>query len=97
MNSGGHITDEHDTMYEILAYLHANPDAQDTFEGIVEWWLLDQSIKRQSERVKQALAELTARGLVVARIGTDSRVHYSIDRSKRDEIESVLKARPQTI
>jgi len=81
--------------YQILAYLHANPDAQDTLEGIVEWWLLDQNIKRQSERVKQALAQLTERGLIVARMGTDSRVHYGVDRSKRDEIELLLKHWPQ--
>ena len=28
----------------ILAYLSDNPDAGDTFEGIVEWWLLNQRI-----------------------------------------------------
>ena len=95
MNSGGDKAGEVDMAHQILAYLHANPDAQDTLEGIIEWWLLDQNIKRQSERVKQALAQLTARGLIVARMGTDSRVHYGIDRSKRDEIESLLKHWPQ--
>lgn len=97
MNSGEQTTDERDPLYQILAYLHANPDAQDTLEGIVEWWLLDQNIRRQTERVKQALAELTARGLIVARMGSDSRVHYGIDRTKRNEIESFLKNWPGTI
>lgn len=95
MNSGGQTTDEPDTDYQILAYLHANPEAQDTLEGIVEWWLLDQKISRQTERVKQALAELIERGLIVARIGTDSRVHYGIERNKLEEIESVLKNWPR--
>ena len=95
LNSGGDKAGEVDMAHQILAYLHANPDAQDTLEGIIEWWLLDQNIKRQSERVKQALAQLTERGLIVARMGTDSRVHYGIDRSKRDEIESLLKHWPQ--
>jgi len=95
LNSGGDKAGEVDMAHQILAYLHANPDAQDTLEGIIEWWLLDQNIKRQSEAVKQALVQLTARGLVVARMGTDSRVHYGIDRSKRDEIESLLKHSPQ--
>lgn len=97
MNSGGQTTDEPDTDYQILAYLHANPEAQDTLEGIVEWWLLDQKISRQTERVKQALAQLIERGLIVTRIGTDSRVHYGIDRNRRDEIESCLKNWPGTI
>jgi len=95
LNSGVDKAGEVEVAHHILAYLHANPDAQDTLEGIIEWWLLDQNIKRQSERVKQALAQLTARGLIVARMGTDSRVHYGIDRSKRDEIESLLKDWPQ--
>jgi hypothetical protein len=84
-------------MYQILAYLHANPDAQDTLEGIVEWWLLDQDIRRQTERVEQALAELAGRGLIVARMGSDSRVHYGIDRNKRDEIGSILNNWPQAV
>lgn len=96
MNSGGDNAGEVDVAHQILAYLHANPDAQDTLEGIIEWWLLDQNIKRQSERVRQALAQLTARGLIVARMGTDSRVHYGIDRSKRDEIEALLEHWPET-
>jgi len=95
LNSGGDKAGEANMAHQILAYLHANPDAQDTLEGIIEWWLLDQNIKRQSERVKQALAQLTERGLIVSRMGTDSRVHYGIDRSKRDEIESLLKHWPQ--
>jgi plasmid stabilization system protein ParE len=95
LNSGGDKAGEVEMAHQILAYLHANPDAQDTLEGIIEWWLLDQNIKRQSERVKQALAQLIERGLIVARMGTDSRVHYGIDRSKRDEIDSLLKHWPQ--
>jgi hypothetical protein len=27
--------------YEILEYLLRNPDAGNTIEGIVEWWLLE--------------------------------------------------------
>lgn len=94
MNSGGQ-SEEADTAYQILSYLHANPDAQDTLEGIVEWWLLDQKIRQQTECVKTALAHLYARGLIVARMGTDSRVHYGINRSKLEEIESLLGTGPR--
>lgn len=94
LNSGGQ-SDEAETAYQILSYLHANPDAQDTLEGIVEWWLLDQKIRQQTECVKTALAHLTTRGLIVARMGTDSRVHYGINRSKLEEIESLLRNWPR--
>ena len=96
MNSGGQPGEECDIAYHILAYLHANPEAQDTLEGIVEWWLLEQKIRQQTESVKKALADLTERELIVARLGTDSRVHYGIDRSKRNEIETLLKRWPGT-
>lgn len=95
MNSGEQTTNDPEVAYHILAYLHANPDAQDTVEGIVEWWLLDQKIRQQTERVKQALTELTARGFVVAKTSTDSRVLYGIDRSRQEEIESFLKNWPK--
>jgi hypothetical protein len=91
LNSGGQIRDESDIAYHILAYLHANPDAQDTLEGIVEWWLLNQKLKRQTENVKHALAELIERGVITARIGADSQVHYRIKRDRLEEIESLLR------
>ena len=94
MNSGGQ-SDEAETAYQILSYLHTNPDAQDTLEGIVEWWLLDQKIRQQTERVKKALAQLTERGLITARMGTDARVHYGINRNKWEEIESLLRDWPR--
>lgn len=77
--------------YEILAYLMEHPEAQDTMEGIVEWWLLEQRIKRQTTKVKRALAELVNMGLVLERKGQDGRIHYRIDRRKAAEIPSLLK------
>jgi hypothetical protein len=95
LNSGSQIPDETGIAYHILAYLHANPDAQDTLEGITEWWLLHQQIMQQTENVRQALAELTRRGLINARTGADSRVHYGVKGDKREEIEALLKSWPR--
>lgn len=78
-NSSEQDTDVTETAYQILAYLRDNPDAQDTLEGIIEWWLLDRRIRDQTSRVKQALAYLSAQGLVVARTGTDSRTRYAVE------------------
>jgi hypothetical protein len=95
MDSGGRLTDDFDAAYQILAYLHNNPEAQDTLEGIVEWWLLHQRIKHQTEKVKQAVAELIGRGFISAHEGTDSRVHYRIDRDRLEEIELLLRNWPR--
>lgn len=61
---------------EILSYLGKHPQASDTLEGIVEWWLLQQTIDCQTKVVREALAELVERGFLVKEVTKDSRVHY---------------------
>jgi hypothetical protein len=78
---------------ETLAYLAEHPDAQDTLEGIVEWWLMEQQIKRGIAQVKDALAELVTQGLVLERKGRDGRIHYRVDRRKAAEIRGLLSKR----
>jgi len=85
------IAGEQQIEYEILAYLTEHPDAQDTLEGIVEWWFLEQQIKYRTAQVKKALTELVAKGLVLERKGRDTRVHYQINRRKSGEIAALLK------
>jgi len=67
VNPGLSRTGKPQVVYKILAYLSEHPQAQDTLEGIVEWWLLEQQIKCRTVQVKEALAELVARGFVLAR------------------------------
>jgi len=67
----------------ILGYLTGHPEAQDTIEGITEWWLLEQRIRLQISEVKQALAELVARGLVVESQGRDGRIRYAAKGRKK--------------
>lgn len=79
--------------YEILQYLIDNPNAQDTLEGIVSWWLLERAIKHQTVLVKEALTTLLEGGLVIARQGSDSRTHYKINRRQRKKIILLLQER----
>jgi hypothetical protein len=79
--------------HEILGYLLENPNAQDSIEGIVEWWLLERSIRRGTAKVKEALAKLVAQGLVLEHRGRDSRTHYRINRRQRGEIRALLRQR----
>ncbi|MFP5261544.1 MAG: hypothetical protein ACLGJB_06520 [Blastocatellia bacterium] len=82
------------TSYEILSYLAEYPDAQDTLEGIVEWWLLERNIKNRMAKAKESLAELVDKGFVIERKGKDSRTHYRINRRKMREISVMLKRGP---
>ncbi len=80
--------------YEILAYLAEHADAQDTIEGIVEWWMLERDIQRRAMKVKEAVAEFVAQGFVLASQGTDSRVRYRVNPEKYNEILALLKEHP---
>ena len=82
MNRDLHITDKSQIGNEILAYLVDHPKAQDTLEGIVEWWLLERQIKFQIAMIKEALLDLAARGLILETKGSNSQIHYRVNQSK---------------
>ena len=88
------ITGRSQIAYEILSYLVENPDAQDTLEGIIEWWLLEQQIKQETAKVKEVVEELIVRGLLLEDKDSNSRTRYRINRSRLGEIQSLLKERP---
>jgi hypothetical protein len=77
--------------YQILTYLVEHPEAQDTLEGIVEWWLLERQIMFQTARVREALSELVAKELILELMGLDSQTHYRINQSKYEEIQELFK------
>jgi hypothetical protein len=76
---------------KILAYLIENPRAQDTLEGIVDWWLLEREIRFETARVKEALSDLVARGLILEKKGSSSQIHYRVNQSKYEEIKELVK------
>ena len=78
--------------YRILNYVVENPNAQDTLEGIVEWWLLDRLTVSNVTKVKEALANLVAAHLVLERKGKESRTYYKINSHKLKEISERLES-----
>jgi hypothetical protein len=78
---------------EILQYLIDHPHAQDTLQGIVTWWLLERTIKHRTALVKEVLNNLVADGLIIAQQGSDSQIHYKINRRRRKKIISLLQQR----
>lgn len=68
---------------EILAYLSEHPDAEDTVDGIVQWWLLERKIKNQTVQVREVLAELVRQGLLIESIGSGSLVLYRLSAKKQ--------------
>jgi hypothetical protein len=74
----------------ILSYLTKHPRAQDTLEGIVEWWVLEQGVEQRVVAVKDALAKLVAQGSVLQGERPDGRVYYKLNQSMRGGGQSVL-------
>jgi hypothetical protein len=64
---------------------------QDTLEGIAHWWILEQKIRNEAAKVKEALDHLVVEGLVVELQGKDSRTHYRINPSMRKQIAELFK------
>jgi len=75
---------------DILSYLAKHPDAGDTLEGIVQWWLLEQLIERQIAETKHELQELVTKGLVHKFHAGGGRIHYRVNFNKQAEIGRIL-------
>ena len=91
VKSDKHINDESQIGDEILAYLVDHPKAQDTLDGIVEWWLLERKINYETARVKLALSDLVAKGFILEKKGPDLQIHYRFNQTKYKEIQELFK------
>ena len=88
-----HASSRAEIVEALLSYLIENADARDTLEGIVEWWLLDQTIRPNTAEVKRVLDDLVAKKLVLERKTGDKRIHYCVNPRKKKEIQALLKRR----
>lgn len=76
--------------YDILTYLAEHPDAQDTTEGIIEWWLSERAAKPNIALVEEALTELVDLEFILTRKTEDARAYYKVNRRKLKEISAML-------
>jgi hypothetical protein len=76
---------------EVLAYLLRHPQAQDTMEGIAEWWLLEQRVRDAVADVEKALRDLVDRDFLVMRNCFEGRTYYGLNRDKEREIRRHLR------
>ena len=90
MNHKRYFSDETCLSHEILVYLMEHPQARDTLDGIVEWWLMERKIQYQKGAVKMALADLAGRGFVLEKKNNISKSQYGLNESKRKEIQIFL-------
>ena len=75
---------------DILRHVLENPGTRDTLQGITEWWLQGKSTERSSDKVRQALGRLVARGLLRQKRGPDGRLHYLLAPQQLDAVRQLV-------
>jgi hypothetical protein len=65
---------------EILDYLSRHPDAQDTIDGILHWWVLDSCIRKWAPKIAETVAHLVEKGFLEERTSADGRLLYRVAR-----------------
>src|SRR5215470_7906556 len=63
---------------EILDYLARQPDAQDTIEGILRWWVLDSCIRKWEPKITKTVAQLVEQGFLEEKRSSDGKIFYHI-------------------
>lgn len=83
-------SEQHEIEIGILTYLLQHPDAQDTLEGIIQWWLLERYIRRHTILVSQALSELVNKDLIVEIHHSNTQPHYQINKNNIQKIQELV-------
>lgn len=73
---------------DILAYLIDHPEAKDTAEGVMQWWVVKGDAEYQQEEVEEALDGLVTRGWLTKRSPLPSL--YGLNKERVAEIQRFL-------
>jgi len=80
---------------EILTYLTRRPEAQDTLDGILQWWWVAEPPRHRHPReVRAAMVELVASGFVLATRGRDRQERYRLNPARLGAARALVGARP---
>jgi hypothetical protein len=63
---------------EILDYLARQPEAQDTIDGIIHWWMLDARTRKWAAKIEEAVAQLGEQGFLERKPSADGKVFYRV-------------------
>jgi hypothetical protein len=63
---------------EILDYLARHPEAQDTIDGILHWWVLDSCIRSWAPKITETVGQLVEQGFLERKPPTGGHTFYCI-------------------
>jgi hypothetical protein len=63
---------------EILDYLARQPEAQDTIDGILHWWVLDSFLRKWAPKIAETVTRLVEQGLLEEKPSSDGKMFYRI-------------------
>ncbi|MGA1841145.1 MAG: hypothetical protein ACMUIU_11020 [bacterium] len=78
--------------FEVLSYLYKHPNAQDTVEGIAQWWIMERQINQTISDVEKALALLCSKRWIIAIQIPDSNILYKINKQKIKDIKNLIES-----
>lgn len=76
---------------KILRYLAEHPNAADTADGILQWWMLKQSISDEEKVVEQALDSLVELKLICRDEAADTHKHYRLNAERIEETRTLIR------
>jgi hypothetical protein len=81
---------------EILEYLARHPDAQDTIDGILNWWLLDTCIRKWAGKITETVDFLVREGFLEEKSSDDGHILYRVSAQYRTTLEQRRASPPET-
>jgi len=78
---------------EILDYLAMHPEAQDTLDGILHWWVLDACVKKWAPKIAETVAKLVEQGFLEEKPSPDGQTFYHVSRRY---LSSLQQRRPRS-
>lgn len=91
--SGNHLSDNNQiVIWDILHYLMKNPDAKDTIDGILKWWVPKKIvIEQEKSKVQEALGILVEKGFITEWKTGSSQKYYGMTENQLEEIKNFFK------
>jgi len=63
---------------EILDYLARQPEAQDTIDGILHWWVLDSFLRKWAPKIAETVGQLVEQGFLEQKRSADGKIFYHV-------------------